>query len=701
MPTELKSDDKTAGKTDKTSSGKPKSEVESAADKEALHKHVENLMTSQPARAASLADMLVQFEKVPLFADKWVEGLFFIGTFMIFTLIYRSAFRNCKCFKNIRFDYFMEAFFSIYNEAITIFTMLIIVQILDYYRYFSFLSVDVAMISYAIGIFLILFAKLGLIYVCAASKKAKKWSDWEQQAMDMQQLENMKTRYHKLFYQGRKNPEKHEYMKRMKKYIHEIHLKKGGPKQVIPHEFRDQLKYTMMRQDFISPVFIPNVTESYLRKDFNFAEYLGFCYGKTISKMFRISLVNYVLMYVFIVIFKELLVISKEIFIITLFAMPVVFWICFSIIAYGLHRVKRKLVPSVDTPETMNLHADHDIIDPFEHYDNLMPPPFIEVPDSNELLDDFEKSMNDSEDLEGPEHALREAKRKHHRAHPRTLANRHEKLFCCGRMGPDFALYFTQFVFLLTLAWFATFLAIGGYRAHLMVDTYFHNQFSAWTYRMFCWVPPTLMFVLQFVFMPYLMTQFTIVTNIQMMRDRNQILMVVRNKKFNSAMRSFRLYQIFKIIRRELVESYNQVIEDSRLRQHTKKMVVECFKECEDSGVPEKTLAVSELGSLARLCGTNINGMDALILLKKCKSDGTTLNFSNFLVSIEQNMNDVKIDAYQVVKEILSLYFNGKDRITMDELELFFDTFGYYFDEMDKYDFINEVTFIKLGQEDI
>ena len=35
---------------------------------------------------------------------------------------------------------------------------------------------------------------------------------------------------------------------------------------------------------------LPVMTESYLRKDFNFALYLGYCYGKVLTKFFKLSL---------------------------------------------------------------------------------------------------------------------------------------------------------------------------------------------------------------------------------------------------------------------------------------------------------------------------------------------------------------------------------------------------------------------------
>lgn len=51
-----------------------------------------------------------------------------------------------------------------------------------------------------------------------------------------------------------------------------------------------------MRLVFINPVAIPVMTESYLRKDFHFAMYLSQCYGKVLTKFFKISLWSIILL---------------------------------------------------------------------------------------------------------------------------------------------------------------------------------------------------------------------------------------------------------------------------------------------------------------------------------------------------------------------------------------------------------------------
>jgi len=43
-----------------------------------------------------------------------------------------------------------------------------------------------------------------------------------------------------------------------------------------------------MRLQFVNPIYLPSLTESFLRKDFDFASYLTKVYSKTIEKFFSV-----------------------------------------------------------------------------------------------------------------------------------------------------------------------------------------------------------------------------------------------------------------------------------------------------------------------------------------------------------------------------------------------------------------------------
>ena len=55
-------------------------------------------------------------------------------------------------------------------------------------------------------------------------------------------------------------------------------------------QIRPKMEYLIMRLNFINPMHLPIMTESYLRKDFHFAMYLGYCYGKILTRFFKWSL---------------------------------------------------------------------------------------------------------------------------------------------------------------------------------------------------------------------------------------------------------------------------------------------------------------------------------------------------------------------------------------------------------------------------
>ncbi len=55
----------------------------------------------------------------------------------------------------------------------------------------------------------------------------------------------------------------------------------------------DKIRYFVMRLQFIHPIYLPSLSEQFLRKDFNFAKYLGHAYGKTLKAFFNTSWVAF------------------------------------------------------------------------------------------------------------------------------------------------------------------------------------------------------------------------------------------------------------------------------------------------------------------------------------------------------------------------------------------------------------------------
>lgn len=61
------------------------------------------------------------------------------------------------------------------------------------------------------------------------------------------------------------------------------------------------LEYLILRLTFINPVHLPAMTECYLRKDFHFAMYLAYAYGKVLKKFFQLSLLALFLLLILVI----------------------------------------------------------------------------------------------------------------------------------------------------------------------------------------------------------------------------------------------------------------------------------------------------------------------------------------------------------------------------------------------------------------
>jgi hypothetical protein len=55
------------------------------------------------------------------------------------------------------------------------------------------------------------------------------------------------------------------------------------------------------------------------------------------------------------------------------------------------------------------------------------------------------------------------------------------------------------------------------------------------------------------------------------------------------------------------------------------------------------------------------------------------VKYREFSLAVEQITNDVKADPYQLVFNLLRLFYKGEDHVTYEQLKLFFGEFVSYF----------------------
>ena len=103
------------------------------------------------------------------------------------------------------------------------------------------------------GIFFVLvWFMIGIMTLRKAAQQIQIWNEIERIALDVDSLKGKKLQYEKLFY----NINTYGYDK-------------------IPENLICELEHLMMRLQFVNPIYLPMLTESFLRKDFNYARYLA------------------------------------------------------------------------------------------------------------------------------------------------------------------------------------------------------------------------------------------------------------------------------------------------------------------------------------------------------------------------------------------------------------------------------------------
>jgi len=114
------------------------------------------------------------------------------------------------------------------------------------------------------GIFFVLvWFAMGAVVIRKTSTQLREWRNYEKTVLDADYLKGRKLQYEKIFY----NISTHGGSYTSEKLIKEI-------------------EHLVMRLQFLNPIYLPMLTESFLRKDFNFSSYLAKVSAKTLDRFF-------------------------------------------------------------------------------------------------------------------------------------------------------------------------------------------------------------------------------------------------------------------------------------------------------------------------------------------------------------------------------------------------------------------------------
>ena len=116
----------------------------------------------------------------------------------------------------------------------------------------------------------------------------------------------------------------------------------------------ETIKSFAMRLEFIHPNYLPPLKESFLRKDFNFCQYLAYAYGKTLKTFFNTSWVALLVILIVVDLAKVVVTQSNEIdksaglSLISILP-PAFFLVMFTWYFYHFRRIEKQLYPQIQS----------------------------------------------------------------------------------------------------------------------------------------------------------------------------------------------------------------------------------------------------------------------------------------------------------------------------------------------------------------
>ncbi|OMJ76737.1 hypothetical protein SteCoe_23852 [Stentor coeruleus] len=423
--------------------------------------------------------------------------------------------------------------------------------------------------------------------------------------------------------------------------------------------------YSMMRQLFISPVYTAPTTESQLRPNFDMANYLSRSLGDIIHNTYHITWVGYSFIIIPIIIWRIVAFQTYFIEIILLWSLPGCIFLTVLILLIKLKRIYSALISENFTGELKVSMMKH-------------------LPD-----DDIRKAIPKPKYLKGkipedPERGLICCK-----VNPFKMTcaylflsrypNRHELLFWFDSYGPNFLCILTQSLVVLHSFWMTGILL---YYFSIFVDEVDDLGIYLVVLALVIWL------VTGFYLMPKLFVYLALTTKIELMKDRKLIEEVTDESRKKTIMTTIKIYRQMKMIYREKKGNDSEGEQKAPILHYMRKIAEEVFFLVAGQ---RKTIYVTEIDDVLRLIGVRLNEDELRLFAKECSPDKENFIFiSGFMIAIERVLYGYDMDPHEIVRFVLKDHFGKKQKLTVADLNDFFNEWSWHFNEENMKEFLLE-----------
>lgn len=196
--------------------------------------------------------------------DKMINyGVLFLMSLIVPMLIIKLIiiyFKHTSMF-NIP-DYKMKAIYSLLRDIAILMFVLCIALLFHYHSQLDFYHTNLERLLYGVYIFLMIWIGAGILLLYVSYFRISTYFSYESISTKKVKLDQLKRIYEELH---------------------------ANDPNSVPSGIYDQVEFQLLRQSFINPIELPVLTESFLRRDFNFSKYLGYCLTDSVSSFYLLT----------------------------------------------------------------------------------------------------------------------------------------------------------------------------------------------------------------------------------------------------------------------------------------------------------------------------------------------------------------------------------------------------------------------------
>ena len=392
---------------------------------------------------------------------------------------------------------------EIMKDLLVLLVLTGLLKLIDYFELIPFRIVVVILndIQLLLSEFCVVYIIVNIVCIVYAQRHIANWMDFETYVPDRVELYR---EFERLYIEN----------------IDGVLDKDSLPKY---EKLKKVMKFISLRQEFLSPTFVPLLKESVLRDDFKFADYLGKVYYKTLRNVASLrpfSLVSFFVLFILYLFVRLISSDDAEVYVMCI--LSIVFYLMMLVLKIGSQNIFYRLSRPLKSPYEFTVQPFDAVRNPLANLDKILTPYY--------LRDNFD----------------------HCYVSDKRLINPQESMFIFS--SPELCIRLLHLNLFAQIIW--------------MILFYTNYLFELdGVIRIGCCALATgLSLVSMFYLFPVTSRNFTLITNIEMMKDQEIIEECIAEQKAETAAAFCKLYRMVKTIKKERFAGGDLASSDGRQR---------------------------------------------------------------------------------------------------------------------------------------